>query len=185
MGVAAIIEQTRLAVEELLQAAKLCSGDVLVIGCSTSEVNGQKIGSAGSNDIAEAILNVICDICGSQNISIAIQCCEHLNRALVVERYVKNNYRLEEVTVIPAPKAGGALAAVAMRRFNDPVVVERIEAHAGLDIGCTLIGMHLKRVAVPIRLKHNYVGQALLKAAHTRPPLIGGARAQYECAVVK
>lgn len=185
MEIVAISEQTRLAVKELLQAAKLCSGDILVIGCSTSEVQGQNIGSTGSSEIAEAILTMIYDICSNENISVAVQCCEHLNRVLVVERTVKDNYRLEKVTVIPAPKAGGALAAVAMHKFNEPVVVERIEAQAGLDIGCTLIGMHLKRVAVPIRLKHNFIGQALLTAARTRPPLIGGARAQYECAVGK
>jgi len=111
---------------------------------------------------------------------LAIQCCEHLNRALVVERSTMESYGLEEVSVVPVPRAGGALAAYAMRHFADPVVVESIQAHAGLDIGATLIGMHLRRVAVPVRLKQQKIGQAIVIAARTRPKLIGGPRACYE-----
>ncbi|VBB06538.1 upf0340 3d-structure ywlg smu.87 stu1894 bt9727 4999 transferase tte0860 spy1898/m5005 spy1614 tt1679 [Lucifera butyrica] len=175
-----IDSQVTKAVEELLALAALQPGQILVVGCSTSEVQGVKIGSAGSEEIAADILRSLLTVCRGRNVALAIQCCEHLNRALVVERAVMERYNLEQVSVKPVRKAGGSLAAQAMRDFADPVVVETIQAHAGLDIGCTLIGMHLKRVAVPVRLEQKYVGQALLTAARTRPKLIGGNRAVYE-----
>ncbi|MEG6585174.1 TIGR01440 family protein [Dendrosporobacter sp. 1207_IL3150] len=172
--------QVQRAVEELLSEAKLTPGQILVVGCSTSEVIGAKIGTGGSDEAAQIIFNTLHNVCSKYNVFLAVQCCEHLNRALVVERQVMEQYRLEQVTVIPVPKAGGALAARAMQDFTDAVVVEEIAAHAGLDIGCTLIGMHLKRVAVPIRLAQKTVGQAIVTAARTRPKLIGGIRAIYE-----
>jgi len=178
-----ISRQVREAAEELMKIAQLKAGQILVVGCSTSEVIGAKIGSAGSDDVAGAILTNLRQVCDSHGIYLAVQCCEHLNRALVVERQAAELYRLGEVSVIPVPKAGGALAARAMREFSDSIVVETIEAHAGLDIGSTLIGMHLKRVAVPVRLAHKMIGQAPLTAARTRPKLIGGARAIYELPV--
>lgn len=177
---AAIERQTGNAVTELLSVAELKPGQILVVGCSTSEVRGEKIGSAGSDEVAGAILSALTWCCAEKDVFLAVQCCEHLNRALVMERPAAERYGFEEVGVVPVPKAGGALAARAMRQFIDPVVVESIEAHAGLDIGLTLIGMHLKRVAVPVRLQEKQIGQALITAARTRPRLIGGARAVYE-----
>jgi uncharacterized protein (TIGR01440 family) len=167
------------ALKGLLEAANLKTGQVLVVGCSTSEVAGQRIGSAGSLEIAEAIFSGIRPYLYEQGIFLAVQCCEHLNRALVVEEEAKEKYGWGEVTVVPHQKAGGSLAAVAYRKFQKPVVVEEIKAHAGIDIGDTFIGMHLKKVAVPVRLEIKSIGNAHLTAARTRPKLIGGERAKY------
>jgi len=175
-----IADETRAAIEELLDLACLATGDIVVAGCSTSEVCGQRIGSAGSEAAAEAIMDSLLAACRRRGLNLAIQCCEHLNRALVVERDVLKTCRLTEVSAVPVQKAGGALAACAMRRFKTPVLAEAIEADAGIDIGLTLIGMHLKRVAVPVRLQQKTIGQALVTAARTRPKLIGGARAVYD-----
>ena len=177
---ATIGRQTVQAAEELIKTAQLKPGDILVVGCSTSEVQGARIGSYGSEVVAARILTSLSKVCSWYRIHLAIQCCEHLNRALVVEKAVADQYKLEEVTVIPVAKAGGSLAAQAMREFANPVVVEAIAAHAGLDIGSTLIGMHLKKVAIPVRLTQKYIGEAYLTAARSRPKLIGGARAVYE-----
>lgn len=177
---AEVARQTRAAAEELLAAAGLRPGQILVVGCSTSEVKGAKIGSAGSEEIAGEMLAALTAVCREHSIHLAVQCCEHLNRALVVERPAAEQYGLEEVSVVPVPKAGGSLAARAMRELAAPVVVETIQAHAGLDIGATLIGMHLRRVAVPVRLGQKFVGLAPVTAAKTRPKLIGGVRAVYE-----
>lgn len=175
-----IASETRQVVEELLKIAGLFSGDILVVGCSTSEVRGERIGSAGSEEIAEAILGSLLAGCRRYGVNLAIQCCEHLNRALVVERAVLKAHHLTQVSAIPVAKAGGALAACAMKQFDYPVLAETIEADAGIDIGLTLIGMHLRRVAIPVRLSQKTIGQALVNAARTRPKLIGGARAVYE-----
>jgi uncharacterized protein (TIGR01440 family) len=180
MEISRIYQEVTQAVTELLQLAALQPGNILVVGCSTSEVQGAKIGSAGSSEVAGTILTSLRTACSLSGVYLAIQCCEHLNRALVVERPLLEKYNLEQVCVIPMPKAGGALAARAMADFVDAVVVETIQAHAGLDIGSTLIGMHLKRVAVPVRLATKSIGQAALTAARTRPRFIGGARAIYE-----
>lgn len=174
-----IRRQTREAARGIVEAAGLTQGQILVVGCSTSEVIGERIGSAGSMDVAGAIVDALQEVAAERGIWLAIQCCEHLNRALVVEAPVVKEYNLEPVTVVPAPKAGGATAATAMQRFSRPVVVEEIRAHAGMDIGSTLIGMHLRRVAVPVRLRTEAVGQARVTFARTRPKLIGGARAIY------
>lgn len=174
-----IKRQTAAAVTELLAQAKLKEGQILVVGCSTSEVKGAKMGTAGSEEVGGAILAALREACADAGVYLAVQCCEHLNRALVVERPVQEAYNLDEVSVVPVAKAGGSLAARAMREFAAPVVVETIKAHAGLDIGGTLIGMHLRRVAVPLRLSERTVGQAAVTAARTRPPLIGGERAKY------
>jgi uncharacterized protein (TIGR01440 family) len=175
-----ISQQVVAAAEELLAVADLKPGQILVVGCSTSEIRGVKIGSAGSEEVAGAVLTAMAGCCRREQIELAIQCCEHLNRALVVQRQVMQQYGLEEVSVVPVLKAGGALAAQAVRDFTDPVIVETIQAHAGLDIGATLIGMHLRRVAVPVRLQQKYIGEAPVTAARTRPKLIGGSRAIYE-----
>lgn len=174
-----IREQVRTAVDELFQQAGLKSGQVLVVGCSTSEIIGERIGSAGSDEVAQAVLEPLWAACQAAEVYLACQCCEHLNRALVLPAAAAERYGWAPVSVVPVPKAGGAFAARAMREMPDSVVVEEIEAHAGLDIGLTLIGMHLKRVAVPVRLATKEVGAARLTAARTRPKLIGGERAVY------
>lgn len=174
-----IRRQAAEAATGLLQVAALESGQILVVGCSTSEVMGQRVGTAGSIEVADAILDALLDVAPKFSVSLAIQCCEHLNRALVVDEATWRRYDLERVTVVPVPKAGGALAAAAMRRFDRSVVVETIRAHAGMDIGGVLIGMHLRPVAVPVRLSISSIGQARLIMARTRPKLIGGERAVY------
>lgn len=171
--------QTAAAVDELLAVAGLEPGQVLVVGCSTSEVAGQRIGTAGSEAVAQAILEPLWEATQARGIYLACQCCEHLNRALVVQREAMERYGWEQVSVVPVPRAGGAFAARAMRHMPGAVVVEEIRAHAGLDIGLTLIGMHLRRVAVPVRLKTETIGRARVVAARTRPKLIGGERAVY------
>lgn len=175
-----IKKQTRAAAQELLTAANSKAGQILVVGCSTSEVVGAQIGMAGSAETANEILAALSETAAQFGVFLAIQCCEHLNRALVVERAVLRQYSLAEVAVLPVPHAGGALAAQAMRFYAEPIVVESIVAHVGLDIGATLIGMHLKPVAIPVRLQTKAIGQAMLIAARTRPKLIGGSRAVYQ-----
>lgn len=174
-----IANETERAVRELLALSELQAGQVLVVGCSTSEVCGARIGSAGSPAAATALLDALLAVTKPAGIHLAIQCCEHLNRALVVERAAAERYGWDEVSVRPMPQAGGALAAQAMEQYTDPVVVEEIRAHAGLDIGQTMIGMHLRRVAVPLRLQQTKIGQAPVAAAKTRAKLIGGPRAVY------
>ncbi|HBS59213.1 MAG TPA: TIGR01440 family protein [Firmicutes bacterium] len=175
-----ISEETACALVELEAAAGLCRGQILVVGCSTSEVGGQHIGTAGSAEVAQAIMCSLLRFAENTGVRLAIQCCEHLNRALVVEEETAALYGLEIVSVIPVCGAGGALAAQAMQDMQKAVVVESIRAHAGLDIGETLIGMHLRAVAVPLRLSRRSIGQARISAAKTRPKLIGGPRAVYE-----
>ena len=173
-----IYDQTLSAIAELCEAAKLKEGNIVVVGCSTSEVVGCKIGSNSSPDAAGEIFRALHDYTQSKGLFLAVQCCEHLNRAIVTDR--KAVPFAEPVNVMPQPKAGGSLATKAYENFNDPVVVEEIKADAGLDIGFTLIGMHLKRVAVPYRLENNKIGAATVLAARTRPKFIGGSRAFYD-----
>ena len=172
-----IYEQAKASIEELCEKARLREGNIVVIGCSTSEVVGAKIGTNSNTDIAGEIFRGLYDYAKSKGIFLAIQCCEHLNRAIVTER--KAAPFGEQVNVVPQPKAGGSLATQAYANFDDPVVLEEIKADAGLDIGFTLIGMHLKKVAVPLRLANNTIGEAMVLAARTRPKFIGGARAAY------
>ena len=172
-----IYEQAKASIEELCEKARLREGNIVVIGCSTSEVVGAKIGTNSNPDIAGEIFRGLYDYAKSKGIFLAIQCCEHLNRAIVTER--KAAPFGEQVNVLPQPKAGGSLATQAYANFDDPVVLEEIKADAGLDIGFTLIGMHLKKVAVPLRLANNTIGEAMVLAARTRPKFIGGARAAY------
>jgi len=160
--------------------AALKPGQLLVVGCSTSEVVGERIGTSGTVEVAEMIFRGLKKLQSETGIELAFQCCEHLNRALVVERAAALKRGLEEVSVVPVRKAGGAMATYAFGQMEDAVVVEFIKADAGIDIGQTLIGMHLKHVAVPIRTKQKTVGQALVTLAKSRPKLIGGARAVYE-----
>ena len=164
---------------ELLTEAKLKKGDILVIGCSTSEVAGGRIGKDSSAEAAEAIFAAVKPILDEKGIYLAAQCCEHLNRAIILEADAAKSRGYEAVNVLPQPKAGGSFATTAWQRMVHPVAVEEIRADAGLDIGGTLIGMHLKRVAVPVRLSVDAIGEARLLAARTRPKFIGGCRAQY------
>lgn len=166
------------ATSELISVAKLKKGDILVVGCSTSEVLGAKIGTNSDPDTAEKIFAGLDAATKPFGIYLAIQCCEHLNRAIVTERTAVPN--AERVNVVPQKKAGGSLATVAYAKFKEPVVVEEIKADAGMDIGSTLIGMHLKKVAVPVRLSIKEIGEAPLVCARTRPKFIGGARAIYD-----
>ncbi len=180
MDLTLIEQQAKTVVSEVQTLAGLRQGHVLVIGCSTSEVLGKHIGKAGSEEVAKALYRAIREVQQQHGFALAFQCCEHLNRALVVERSTMERLGLEEVTVVPVPSAGGSMAAYAYAQMNEPVVVEHIRADAGIDIGDTFIGMHLKHVAVPIRPSLRQIGDAHVTAARTRPKLIGGARAVYE-----
>lgn len=160
--------------------ADLKKGQVLVIGCSTSEIIGQRIGTAGTEEVAEMVFRQLREFQKETGVQLAFQCCEHLNRAIVVERETAEQKQLDEVTVIPVRNAGGAMAAYAYQHMEDAVVVEFIKAEAGIDIGDTLIGMHMKHVAVPVRVPQKSVGHAHVTMAKTRPKLIGGGRAVYE-----
>ena len=153
------------------------AGNIVVIGCSSSEVTGELIGTHSSLETAEVVFKAIYSVLSSKNIYLAAQCCEHLNRAIIVEREAAPF--AEIVNVVPQPKAGGSFATTAYKTFKNPVALEEIKADAGLDIGGTLIGMHLKKVAVPLRLSLDHIGSALLLAARTRPKFIGGIRANY------
>lgn len=180
MDLLRIEQQAREVVSEVAGLAELRPGMLLVIGCSTSEVAGKHIGKAGSREVAEALFRGISAAAQERGFSLAFQCCEHLNRALVVERETMEKCGLEEVSVVPVPSAGGSMAACAFEQMAAPIVVEHIKAHAGIDIGDTLIGMHLKHVAVPVRPTIRQIGEAHVTAARTRPKLIGGSRAVYE-----
>ena len=164
---------------ELLAVAGLQKGDVFVVGCSSSEIVGGQIGHDSSLEAAQAVHEEIAPVLAERGVWLAAQCCEHLNRALILEREAARAYGWEEVCVVPRPHAGGSWATTCWKRFAHPVAVEEIRAHAGLDIGGTLIGMHLRRVAVPVRLSLDHIGQAALLCARTRPKLIGGERAKY------
>ena len=175
-----IKQQAKEAILDLIEKADLQKGQVLVIGCSSSEIVGETIGHGSSIEAAEAVFEVIYPILKEKGIYLAAQCCEHLNRALILERECAEKYGWEPVCVVPQPKAGGSFATTAWKNFESPVAVEHIKAHAGLDIGGTLIGMHLKEVAVPVRLSVSQIGCARLLSARTRPKYIGGIRARYE-----
>ena len=170
--------ESKKAVEELIDISRLKKGDILVVGCSTSEVLGDKLGTNSSPDVAEIIFNALCEVTKEKGLFLAFQCCEHLNRAIITER--KAVPFAETVNVVPRPKAGGSLASKAYAGFDEPVVIEKIKADAGLDIGFTMIGMHLKPVAVPLRLDNNKIGETMVLAARTRPKFIGGVRAEYD-----
>ena len=163
-----------------METAKLEQGDLFVVGCSSSEIVGGQIGHASSLEAAQAVFAGIYPLLPEQGIWLAAQCCEHLNRALILERDCARQYGYDPVCVVPQPKAGGSFATTAWRTFSRPVAVEHIRAHAGLDVGGTLIGLHLRDVAVPVRLSFDHIGRAILIAARTRPKLIGGSRAVYE-----
>ncbi|MFL0362336.1 TIGR01440 family protein [Bacillus sp. PK3_68] len=166
--------------QEFQQQAGLQKGQIVVIGCSTSEIAGEKIGTAGTLEIAEMVYRQLQAFADEYGLYLAFQCCEHLNRALVVDREQIQRLQLEEVAVVPVRQAGGSMATYAFNEKKDSAVVEFIKADAGIDIGDTFIGMHLKHVAVPLRTSVKEVGHAHVTMARTRPKLIGGARAVYE-----
>lgn len=172
-----ITNQAEKIAREIIEKAELRKGQILVVGCSSSEVCGDRIGSNSNLEVAQALFSGIYDVLQEKGIYLAAQCCEHLNRAIVVERAALPF--AESVNVVPQPKAGGSFGTTAYKTFQEPIVVEEIKADAGIDIGGTLIGMHLKKVAVPVRLEHNRVGEAMVLAARVRPKFIGGERAVY------
>lgn len=164
--------------EEIVEKAGLIEGQILVVGCSSSEVCGDKIGSNSNLEVAQAVFEGIYEILQKKKIFLAAQCCEHLNRAIIVEKEAVPMSDI--VNVVPQPKAGGSFGTTAYKTFKNPVAVEEIKADAGIDIGGTLIGMHIKKVAVPVRLENNRIGEAMVLAARTRPKFIGGCRAVYD-----
>lgn len=174
-----IENESRQVLEELIKKAKVKVGDSLVVGCSTSEVAGENIGTSSSADIAEAILAGIMPVINKNQLRLAAQCCEHLNRALIVESEFAQKLGLEIVNVIPKLKAGGAFATSCWKMFNNPVALETIKVNFGIDIGGTLIGMHIKPTVVPVKLTIGKVGKARVICARSRPKFIGGKRAEY------
>lgn len=172
--------QAQTVVTELLEQAKLKPGSLFVIGCSSSEIVGKRIGKGSSMEAAQAVFRGIYPILQQNGISLAVQCCEHLNRALILERSAAEARGYEIVNVMPQPHAGGSFAVTAWNAFSDPVAVETIRADAGMDIGGTLIGMHLRPVAVPVRTSLSRIGEAIVLCARTRPKYIGGPRAVYQ-----
>ena len=175
-----ITSQARTVVTELLDQANLKPGALFVVGCSSSEMVGMRIGKGSSMDAAQAAFQGIYPVLQERGIQLAVQCCEHLNRALIMERSAAERKGYEIVNVMPQPHAGGSFAVTAWNAFEDPVAVETIQADAGMDIGGTLIGMHLRRVAVPVRTSLNHIGEAMVLCARTRPKYIGGPRAVYQ-----
>ncbi len=173
-------EEAYRAAKELLDAARPKADQILLVGCSTSEVGGAAIGTFSSPELAEVVFGGIYQATQEAGIYLAAQCCEHLNRAVILEREAAERYGYEEVNVVPQPKAGGSFATAAYKAFEHPVAVEHIRAHLGLDIGDTLIGMHLRDVAVPVRIRTKQIGDAHVVCARTRPKFIGGERAVYD-----
>lgn len=176
---ALIAEHVEQIATELVVAGNLSAGQWIVIGASTSEVAGRHIGTSGSEEVAAQVYAGLERVRAKHGVVLIYQCCEHLNRALVLEKSIAERSGLDAVSVIPAPRAGGAMAAYAYRHMQEPCVVEAVRAHAGIDIGGTLIGMHLRPVAVPVRSSIGAVGAAHVTMAYSRPKLIGGARAVY------
>ncbi len=174
-----IQQQAQAALSELIDKAGLEEGELLVIGCSSSEIVGEHIGKGSSVEAARAVLDGIWPLLQEKGIPLAAQCCEHLNRCLILEAETARALGYEVVNVRPQPKAGGSFATAVWERMEKPVAVEHVKAKAGMDIGSTLIGMHLKEVAVPLRLSIKKIGSASLVCARTRPRFIGGERAAY------
>ena len=179
---AGIREQARAVCDELCEKAGLKKGQILVVGCSSSEVCGDKIGTNSNTAIAEEVFLGISEALRERGVYLAAQCCEHLNRAIIIEEEAV--FGKDIVNVVPKPKAGGSFATAAYQHFDHPVAVEEIRADAGLDIGDTLIGMHLKPVAVPVRLACQKIGEAHVSAARVRPKFVGGERAVYDEALL-
>ena len=168
------------AVNALAEASKVTAGQIVVLGCSTSEIAGEKIGKGSVYELGEEVISGALAALKPRGVYLAVGCCEHLNRAVIIEKEAAEKYGFEIVSVIPQPKAGGSAGTAAYKSFDNPVAVEFVKAHAGIDIGDTLIGMHLRHVAVPLRLEITKIGEAHVTYAKTRPKFIGGSRAVYE-----
>ena len=179
MDLETIRQEARAVAEELITTAQMKPGQILVVGCSSSEIHNSKLGTDSSQEIGQAVFEALCACTKEHGLYLAAQCCEHLNRSIVIEREAAKANGYQIVSAIPQPHAGGSWATNCWQRFNDPVLVEEVRAAAGMDIGGTLIGMHLRRVAVPVRLSMDHIGHAILLCARTRPPFIGGSRAVY------
>lgn len=173
-------EEAYRAAKEILEAANLEEKSLFVVGCSTSEVGGAGIGTFSSPELAEVVFGGIYQATQEAGVYLAAQCCEHLNRALIIEKEAAGYYGYDCVNVVPQPKAGGSFATAAYKAFEHPTAVEHIKAHAGMDIGDTLIGMHLRDVAVPVRIRTSQIGDAHVVCARTRAKFIGGSRAVYD-----
>ena len=173
-------EEAGRATEQLLLQAKTEPGDILIVGCSSSEIVGERIGTFSSVETAQAVFEGIYEVTQAHGLFLAAQCCEHLNRAVIVEKELMKRDHLTRVNVVPKPKAGGSFGTTAYQRFKEPVAVEKITAQAGMDIGDTLIGMHLQPVAVPVRIEVKQIGNAHLVCARTRAKFVGGSRAVYD-----
>ena len=174
-----IKNQAREAVVEIIEQSKIKEGEIFVVGCSSSEIVGEKIGKGSSPEAANAVFEVIYEELQKRGIYLAAQCCEHLNRALIIENEAAEKFFYPRVNAVPQPKAGGSFATAAYKNFKEPVCVEKIYAKAGLDIGETLIGMHIAPVCVPLRIKTKYIGEARVNSARSRLKFIGGVRANY------
>lgn len=168
------------AAKELIERSKIKSGQILLVGCSSSEIDGSCLGTASNADNGKIVCEAILKACREHGLYLAGQCCEHLNRAIIIEEAAMEKYKLTQVNCVPQLKAGGSFATALYQSLESPVAVADIRAHAGLDIGGVLIGMHLKEIAVPMRLSTKTIGNALVIAARTRPPFTGGSRAQYD-----
>lgn len=172
--------QLEQALTEFAEQAPPVANTIFIVGCSTSEVAGARIGTNGALEIGEALFAPLQAFAAKYQLHLAFQGCEHINRAVTLERQTAEQFQLELVSVVPVFQAGGSMSTYAYKQLKDPVVVETIRAHAGVDIGQTLIGMHMKPVVVPIRTSIKQVGEAVVTLATTRPKLIGGSRAKYE-----
>lgn len=172
-------DQVSRALEELSRAGKLQIGAQIVVGCSTSEIAGGTIGHASAPEIGEWVARAVIDFCGKRGFVPVFQCCEHLNRCLVTTRENARRSRYIQVNAVPQPKAGGSVPAAAWKLLEDPCLVMQAQCDAGLDIGDTLIGMHLRPVAVPYRGEIRKIGHANLVCAFSRLPYVGGERAVY------
>lgn len=175
----AVKVQTRRITEELLEIGRVKSGQILVVGCSSSEIAGTRIGTFSSEELGRCVFEAVHAVCQKKGVYVAAQCCEHLNRALILEREAAEKYGYDEVNVMPQLKAGGSFATAAWKLFGQPTAVERVRAHAGIDIGDTLIGMHLREVAVPVRTSVDRIGNAHVVCARVRAKFVGGSRAAY------
>ena len=179
MAYEAIAAQLEGCIRYLHQAAHLAPGAVVVLGLSTSEVAGGRIGKNSVPELGDALAAAMLNTCAELGLRPVFQCCEHLNRALVMEQSLLNELRLTQVNVMPVPKAGGSCGAAAYARMKQPAVAVSIQADAAIDVGDTLVGMHIRPVAVPLRMENAAVGEAHVVMAYARLPYIGGARAQY------
>lgn len=168
------------AVDALVEAGQIAPGGLVVLGCSTSEVAGARIGKGSVPELGQVIARAMLAACHAHGLDAAFQCCEHLNRAIVMEQRLLKAQRLTQVRAIPQPKAGGSVPAAAWKLLEQPALAVNVQADAGIDIGDTLVGMHIRPVAVPLRIEENHVGHANLVMAYSRLPFIGGSRAVYE-----